>query len=72
MGKSRDDLGGGSLVPSWVLQVKLRPSSFFRKVFYFVHQAGLELRNPPASASQVLGLKACTTTARQFFFFFFF
>jgi hypothetical protein len=28
-------------------------------------QAGLELRNPPASASQVLGLKACATTARQ-------
>jgi hypothetical protein len=28
-----------------------------------VDQAGLELRNPPASASQVLGLKACTTTA---------
>jgi hypothetical protein len=27
-----------------------------------VHQAGLELRNPPASASQVLGLKACATT----------
>jgi hypothetical protein len=27
-------------------------------------QAGLELRNPPASASQVLGLKACATTAR--------
>jgi hypothetical protein len=26
-------------------------------------QAGLELRNPPASASQVLGLKACATTA---------
>jgi hypothetical protein len=26
------------------------------------HQAGLELRNPPASASQVLGLKACATT----------
>jgi hypothetical protein len=25
-------------------------------------QAGLELRNPPVSASQVLGLKACTTT----------
>jgi hypothetical protein len=24
---------------------------------------GLELRNPPASASQVLGLKACATTA---------
>ena len=29
-----------------------------------VHQAGLELRNPPASASQVLELKACTTTTR--------
>jgi hypothetical protein len=27
-----------------------------------VDQAGLELRNLPASASQVLGLKACTTT----------
>ncbi|GAB1287460.1 Fragile X mental retardation syndrome-related protein 1 [Apodemus speciosus] len=30
-----------------------------------VDQAGLELRNPPASASQVLGLKACATTARE-------
>jgi hypothetical protein len=29
-----------------------------------VDQAGLELRNPPASASQVLGLNACTTSAR--------
>ena len=29
-----------------------------------VDQAGLELRNPPVSASQVLGLKACATTAR--------
>jgi hypothetical protein len=27
-----------------------------------VDQAGLELRNPPASASQVLGLKVCVTT----------
>jgi hypothetical protein len=27
-----------------------------------VDQAGLELRNPPASASRVLGLKACTAT----------
>jgi hypothetical protein len=26
-----------------------------------VDQAGLDLRNPPASASQVLGLKACAT-----------
>jgi hypothetical protein len=31
---------------------------------HFVDQAGLELRNLPASVSQVLGLKACTTTAR--------
>jgi hypothetical protein len=29
---------------------------------HFVDQAGLELRSPPASASRVLGLKACTTT----------
>jgi hypothetical protein len=28
-----------------------------------VDQAGLELRNPPVSASQALGLKACATTA---------
>jgi hypothetical protein len=27
-----------------------------------VDQAGLQLRNPPASASQVLGLKSCATT----------
>jgi hypothetical protein len=32
---------------------------------HFVDQAGLELRNPPASASQVLGLKACATTTWQ-------
>jgi hypothetical protein len=33
-----------------------------------VDQAGgLELRNPPASASQVLGLKVCATTARLVF-----
>jgi hypothetical protein len=29
-----------------------------------VEQTGLELGNPPASASQVLGLKACATTAQ--------
>jgi hypothetical protein len=29
---------------------------------HFVDQAGLELRNPPASASQVLRLMACATT----------
>jgi hypothetical protein len=36
-----------------------------------VDQAGLELRNPPASASQVLGLKACATMFLTVFFFFF-
>ena len=30
---------------------------------YSVDQAGLKLRNPPLSASRVLGLKACTTPA---------
>jgi hypothetical protein len=34
-----------------------------------VDQAGLELRNPPASASQVLGLKAYATTARLVYLF---
>jgi hypothetical protein len=37
----------------------------------FVDQTGLELRNPPASVSQVLGFKACATTAWLDFFFFF-
>jgi hypothetical protein len=32
---------------------------------HFVDQAGLELRNLPDSASQVLGLKVCTTTPSQ-------
>jgi hypothetical protein len=34
-----------------------------------VDQAGLELRNPPASASPVLGLKACATTPSLILFF---
>ena len=33
-----------------------------------VDQAGLELRNLPASASQVLGLKVCATTVWLSFF----
>jgi hypothetical protein len=33
---------------------------------HFVDQAGLELRNPPASASRVLGWKACDTTPSLF------
>jgi hypothetical protein len=35
---------------------------------HFVGQAGLELRNPLTSASQVLGLKACATTAWLIFY----
>jgi hypothetical protein len=34
-----------------------------------IDQAGLELRNPPTSASQVLGLKVCTTTPGKNVFF---
>jgi hypothetical protein len=34
-----------------------------------VDQAGLELRNLPASTSQLLGLKACATTAQHRLFF---
>jgi hypothetical protein len=34
---------------------------------HFVEQAGLKLRNLSASASQVLGLKACTTTPGYIF-----
>jgi hypothetical protein len=37
---------------------------FFETRFLCIALAGLELRNPPASASQVLGLKACATTAQ--------
>jgi hypothetical protein len=33
---------------------------------HFVDQAGLKLRNLPASASQVLGLKVCATTPSLF------
>jgi hypothetical protein len=36
---------------------------------HFVDQAGLELRNPPASASRVLGSKACATTPGGTVFF---
>jgi hypothetical protein len=36
---------------------------------HFVDQAGLELRNLPASASRVLGLKVCATTPGKVFLF---
>ena len=37
---------------------------------HFVDQAGLELRNPPASASSMLGLKVCATTPGLLFIFY--
>jgi hypothetical protein len=37
---------------------------------HFVDRAGLELKNPPASASRVLGLKACATTPGLSYFYF--
>jgi hypothetical protein len=37
---------------------------------HFLDQAGLKLRNLPASASQVLGLKACATTSGSILFFY--
>jgi hypothetical protein len=47
--------------PHWVKKKKKN----FETGFLCVDQAGLELWNPPTSASQVLGLKACTTTTQQ-------
>jgi hypothetical protein len=44
------------------------PPFFFEIGVLSVDQAGLELRNPPASAFQVLGLKACATTAWHLYF----
>jgi hypothetical protein len=38
---------------------------------HFVDQAGLELRNLPASASQMLGLKVCATMPGYLFYFLF-
>jgi hypothetical protein len=60
--------------PIWVLVTKPGSAARTESVFkyslgcpgtHFVDQAGLELRNPPASASRVLGLKVCTTTPDQ-------
>jgi hypothetical protein len=45
-----------------VFQDRVSPCSPGGHGTHFVDQAGLELKNLPASASQVLGLKACTTT----------
>ena len=68
------DLNPGPLGEQWVLlptepSCQPQPFSFFLSFFlfflsfvlftHFVDQAGLKLRGPPASASGVLGLKAC-------------
>jgi hypothetical protein len=42
---------------------------FFSRQGFCVALAGLELRNPPAFASQVLGLKVCATTVQQEYLF---
>jgi hypothetical protein len=44
-------------------RISLCSSGFPRT--HSVDQAGLELRNPPTTASQVLELKACATTTRR-------
>jgi hypothetical protein len=56
---------GGSVDKS-IYPCKHENACFLCLVFgvFSVDQAGLKLRNLPASASQVLGLKVCATTAR--------
>jgi hypothetical protein len=46
----------------WFFRDRVSLYSPGRPGIHSVDQAVLELRNPPASASQVLGLKACVTT----------
>jgi hypothetical protein len=55
---------GGSHFFFWVGRFQDRVSLFSPGCSgtHSVDQAGLELRNLPTSDSQVLGLKACTTT----------
>ena len=73
---ARTFLKGHAILPSPIPNIN---ASFFLCVFWdrvslyspgcpgthSVGQAGLELRNPPASVSQVLGLQACAITALQ-------
>jgi hypothetical protein len=53
----------------FVFQDRVSPYSSGCTGAHFVDQAGLELRNPLASASRVLGLKACTTMPGRYFCF---
>jgi hypothetical protein len=56
------------VVIGWVSADRVREwGSWFMGCLLGTHsvdQAGLKLRNMPASATQVLGLKTCTTTAQ--------
>jgi hypothetical protein len=57
----------------WFFRDRVSLYSLGYPEIHFVDQDGLELRNLPASASRVLGLKVCTTTpgaAHTTFFFF--
>jgi hypothetical protein len=54
-------LGFASLLLLFFVFFQDRVSLYRCPGTHFVDQAGLELRNLPASASQVLGLKACDT-----------
>jgi hypothetical protein len=47
----------------WFFWDRVSLCSFGCPGTHSVDQAGLKLRNPPASASRVLGLKACATTS---------
>ena len=47
----------------WFLRDRVSLCIPVRPGTYSVDQASFELRDPPASASQVLGLQLCTTTA---------
>jgi hypothetical protein len=55
--------------PFWGFLERVFPCSPGFPGTHCTDKAGLEPRDQPASASQVLGLKACTTTARLKKFF---
>jgi hypothetical protein len=44
-------------------------SYVFLCIYFYAAQAALETLNPPAAASRVLGLQACTTTPGFLTFF---
>jgi hypothetical protein len=76
MAVPRQTWGGGGAKNSMFVCLFIYLFIFSRQVSLYspgcpgthsVDQAGLEHRNSPASASQVLGLKACATTAQMNF-----